>query len=124
MPGTALNERRYHGISALLLRTQTRGDIMTETTSNAQKYIYRIVLMFSGDTQRAFEHYQNSIYGESHERFEGETDQEWVERCAEQDFLDGYDACLFPAQYRAAIESAPCEAEQSKLLITISAKTE
>ena len=75
-----------------------------ETKTDEQRYIDCILAMCGGDTHKAFELYQATIYGESHDRDEDETEEQWFERCVEQDFADGCDACLFPAFYRRSEE--------------------
>ena len=82
--------------AAMNVASAPKGNVMQETKTREQQYIDCILALCGGDTHKAFELYQASIYGESHERNEDETEEQWFVRCATQDFDDGYDACLFP----------------------------
>lgn len=48
------------------------------------------------------------VYGDSHEQAEGESDQDWLKRCAEQDYWDGEHGAAVYQDFYDALEAEQC----------------
>jgi hypothetical protein len=58
-------------------------------------FVEKIVAMHASGEIDAYRAY-TGVYGDSHERYEGESDIDFIRRCAEQDYYDAQDgSCVY-----------------------------
>lgn len=68
---------------------------MVGIEQGAARYISLVKARFGGDEARV-KSVVCAVYGHSHEQGEDESDSQYIERCLEQDFVDGFsDAAMY-----------------------------